>query len=524
MSEKAASSSAAEERSKTKAVKQEGKEQGGDGAKGETVEENRETNQMSRAAESAMLLSNLEALLGGTEATARNAAPAPTAARTEPSAAARAPLPGTFDLFSLLTKATGMMTPGDRALAPNDPNNLLPTPFAPGENANVLRQQSEQGDAKAAAAVKPAAVAPAPAALTRPSAPPGTGLPPDILQQLLATPYGGAPATSVPSALLPSLAAATALRGAGFAPGSAVGIGATPVAHLGLAGLSPALVPILARPAAPPTAARLHPGLAELAGVGVPPALNSAAAAAAMGGHRPWGGMPIVHSGLPLGQAGLAAPGMIPGLPPGFNLGALPGFPAVLNPAAAALVPGLAGIPSSQSVASTMPPLTAGEAAMALSIGLPPGTRGPSVAGGIGVPMAGAGLYNIPGASSVFASAEMFSDVTNASDSAPKRGVKRKEKSQADAAANGETLIKSREARWIIRYNELHAFSNEHGHCRVPHGYAPNPKLSWWVMNQRAQYAHRGQGKKTWLTDERIKLLNDIGEVNAESIHQLILA
>ncbi len=34
---------------------------------------------------------------------------------------------------------------------------------------------------------------------------------------------------------------------------------------------------------------------------------------------------------------------------------------------------------------------------------------------------------------------------------------------------------------------------------------------SWWVMNQRAQYAHRNQGKKTWLTDERIQLLNDIG-------------
>ena len=30
-------------------------------------------------------------------------------------------------------------------------------------------------------------------------------------------------------------------------------------------------------------------------------------------------------------------------------------------------------------------------------------------------------------------------------------------------------------------------------------------------MNQRAQFAHRNQGKKTWLTDDRIQLLNDIG-------------
>ncbi|KAL7539173.1 hypothetical protein ACHAWF_006323 [Thalassiosira exigua] len=37
-------------------------------------------------------------------------------------------------------------------------------------------------------------------------------------------------------------------------------------------------------------------------------------------------------------------------------------------------------------------------------------------------------------------------------------------------------------------------------------------------MNQRAQYAHHGQGKKTWLADKQIKLLNHIGEVNMQSI------
>jgi hypothetical protein len=30
-------------------------------------------------------------------------------------------------------------------------------------------------------------------------------------------------------------------------------------------------------------------------------------------------------------------------------------------------------------------------------------------------------------------------------------------------------------------------------------------------MNQRAQFAHQSQGKKTWLIEERIKLLNDLG-------------
>ena len=54
-------------------------------------------------------------------------------------------------------------------------------------------------------------------------------------------------------------------------------------------------------------------------------------------------------------------------------------------------------------------------------------------------------------------------------------------------------------------------FVSLHGHCRVPHGYPPNPKLSWWVMNQRAQFAHQAQGKKTWLTEDRVELLDNLG-------------
>lgn len=30
-------------------------------------------------------------------------------------------------------------------------------------------------------------------------------------------------------------------------------------------------------------------------------------------------------------------------------------------------------------------------------------------------------------------------------------------------------------------------------------------------MNQRAQWSHQNQGRKCWLTNERIKMLNDIG-------------
>lgn len=50
----------------------------------------------------------------------------------------------------------------------------------------------------------------------------------------------------------------------------------------------------------------------------------------------------------------------------------------------------------------------------------------------------------------------------------------------------------------------------KHGHCRVPHGYAENRKLSWWVMNQRAQYQMLRQGKKTWLSEDRVWLLDTL--------------
>ena len=51
----------------------------------------------------------------------------------------------------------------------------------------------------------------------------------------------------------------------------------------------------------------------------------------------------------------------------------------------------------------------------------------------------------------------------------------------------------------------------KHGHCRVPHGYAENRKLSWWVMNQRAQYQMLRQQKKSWLSEDRVRLLDALG-------------
>lgn len=81
----------------------------------------------------------------------------------------------------------------------------------------------------------------------------------------------------------------------------------------------------------------------------------------------------------------------------------------------------------------------------------------------------------------------------------------------AAAAAASESQESLKDQRWNIRFEELMEFKQQHGHCRVPHGYPPNRKLSWWVMNQRAQYQLLKDGKKSWLSNERVKILNDVG-------------
>eukprot|EP00985_Skeletonema_marinoi_P018263 scaffold10166_cov127-Skeletonema_marinoi.AAC.7 len=86
-------------------------------------------------------------------------------------------------------------------------------------------------------------------------------------------------------------------------------------------------------------------------------------------------------------------------------------------------------------------------------------------------------------------------------------------KTAAKRTDRGNSNEPPRPNRWTQRYNELLEFKRIEGHCRVPHGYPPNKKLSWWVMNQRAQHTQRQTGKSNWLTDERIKLLEDIGFV-----------
>jgi len=58
---------------------------------------------------------------------------------------------------------------------------------------------------------------------------------------------------------------------------------------------------------------------------------------------------------------------------------------------------------------------------------------------------------------------------------------------------------------WDLRYQELLAFKQQYGHCKVPYNYPDNKQLGVWVSTQRQK---RKQNK---LTQERERLLEEIG-------------
>lgn len=112
------------------------------------------------------------------------AAPAalpPTEAPLQPSTNG-APLPGQQELglLSLLNSTSNFLTPSEMALPLNDPSVFLPTPFAPGQNANTL-----QHDHQVSAPGPPVATPIAPIAPAIPVAPLPVAIPTVPQQQLL---------------------------------------------------------------------------------------------------------------------------------------------------------------------------------------------------------------------------------------------------------------------------------------------------------------------------------------------------
>lgn len=64
---------------------------------------------------------------------------------------------------------------------------------------------------------------------------------------------------------------------------------------------------------------------------------------------------------------------------------------------------------------------------------------------------------------------------------------------------------------WEDRLEQLQEYKAEHGDCNVPAKYSDNPKLGRWVSNQRTHYRLLKDGKRSTMTNDRIRKLNCLG-------------
>ena len=66
---------------------------------------------------------------------------------------------------------------------------------------------------------------------------------------------------------------------------------------------------------------------------------------------------------------------------------------------------------------------------------------------------------------------------------------------------------------WTERFEELLQFREQMGHCLVPNYYPENPALAQWVKRQRYQKKLKDHGKRSTLSDDREKVLDEAGMV-----------
>ena len=64
---------------------------------------------------------------------------------------------------------------------------------------------------------------------------------------------------------------------------------------------------------------------------------------------------------------------------------------------------------------------------------------------------------------------------------------------------------------WKANYEKLRQYHGATGHCRVPHGFASDPKLGEFVTDQRRQQRLRLEGKPSRMTDEHKAKLDELG-------------
>jgi hypothetical protein len=65
--------------------------------------------------------------------------------------------------------------------------------------------------------------------------------------------------------------------------------------------------------------------------------------------------------------------------------------------------------------------------------------------------------------------------------------------------------------QWKARFKELVEYREEFGNCHIPYDWKPNKRLSQWVKRQRHQRRLQKEGKHSNLTEERERMLEDLG-------------
>lgn len=65
--------------------------------------------------------------------------------------------------------------------------------------------------------------------------------------------------------------------------------------------------------------------------------------------------------------------------------------------------------------------------------------------------------------------------------------------------------------QWNYSFQKLLKYREKHGHCLVPCEFDSDPSLARWVKRQRYQYYLMIHRKKSSMTQERVKVLDEIG-------------
>jgi hypothetical protein len=66
---------------------------------------------------------------------------------------------------------------------------------------------------------------------------------------------------------------------------------------------------------------------------------------------------------------------------------------------------------------------------------------------------------------------------------------------------------------WTEKFEELLRFREVNGHCLVPNCHPDNPALAQWTKRQRYQYKLKQDSKRSTITDERVRALDEVGFV-----------